>query len=1180
MEQTKHKSAAKVLIVAVCTFILTFAMAFAILPAMTLTAYAADEDDITFTKVTDASQITAENIGTCTAEEAKAWILANWNDVNEGSVADIAFYSNTGELNIVGFNCGENKEVFSNHFNGYINTTYSISNLQEWFGSGDSVFICTAPTYAQYKNTTTVIKFDDKDWYLIDYDDDTVTLLSKECVGASRFGSENTYAGSTVETAVNNYYAESISTGAKTAVSNNNMFLLSTDEAKIIYNANPDVLKCSMASGADDNVWWLCSQGYDYYYAAVVDGEDGEVDEDGYNLSYEYGVRPALKLDLSKVEFDSETKTFAVPTPTHTHNYSTDWSSDASTHWHACTAEGECDAPKADEAAHSYAEAMTDTTYYTCSVCSYVDNDRKAAYDLADAKTTATNTVNGVNANDYITADQDTVTNAKTTALAAIEAAMTEDEVTAAMTTFNNAIAACTTQAAADQAAANAVSDAINALPAAADITLDNAQAVADAKAAYDALTADQKALVPAETVNKLNAAVAKIADLTAANAVKALIAAIGEVTYTTESKGKIDAAREAYDALTADQKALVDNYATLTTAETTYATEKKTADDNAAANTVKEKIAAIGEVAYTTESKGKIDAAREAYDALTADQKALVTNYTDLTTAESSYNTLKADNDAADEVKALIAAIGEVAYTTESKGKIDAAREAYDALTADQKALVDNYATLTTAETTYAAEKKTADDNAAANAVKEKIAAIGTVEYTTESKGKIDEAREAYDALTADQKALVDNYATLTTAESTYATLKADNDAADEVKALIAAIGEVTYTTESKGKIDAAREAYDALTADQKALVTNYTDLTTAESSYNTLKADNDAADEVKALIAAIGEVTYPGSKDAVKAAKDAFDALTDEQKALVDDEHKDALADAEAAYKALEDAAKADEVKALIDAIGEVEDTDETKDAIDAAKEAYDALTDDQKALITEDAPTIVTAEATYTTLHNNNLAAAEVVALINAIGTVEYTETSKGKIDAAKVAYNGLTDAQKAIVDSYLTENEVETIVVSETIYFGLGDQQRAQEVKDLIVAIGEVTFPGSKDKIEAAREGYDGLTDAQKPLVDNYETLTTAETTYAGLKAQANKKLSGGAIAGIVIGCVAFVAIVCFLLWFFLFKKKKEDKDEPIVAVLETNDEPQDDQTDEPKDDQADEPQDDQTDEPKE
>ena len=45
------------------------------------------------------------------------------------------------------------------------------------------------PPYAQYKNTTTVIKFDEKDWYLIDYDDSTVTLLSKECVGSSQYNS-------------------------------------------------------------------------------------------------------------------------------------------------------------------------------------------------------------------------------------------------------------------------------------------------------------------------------------------------------------------------------------------------------------------------------------------------------------------------------------------------------------------------------------------------------------------------------------------------------------------------------------------------------------------------------------------------------------------------------------------------------------------------------------------------------------------------------------------------------------------------------------------------------------------------------------------------------------------------------------------------------------------------------
>ena len=54
------------------------------------------------------------------------------------------------------------------------------------------------------------------------------------------------------------------------------------------------------------------------------------------------------------------------------------------------------------------------------------------------------------------------------------------------------------------------------------------------------------------------------------------------------------------------------------------------------------------------------------------------------------------------------------------------------------------------------------------------KINAIGEVEYTDESKAKIDDARAAYDALTDDQKALVENYNTLTAAEARYAELKA----------------------------------------------------------------------------------------------------------------------------------------------------------------------------------------------------------------------------------------------------------------------------------------------------------------------------------------------------------------------------------------------------------------------
>ena len=291
-------------------------------------------------------------------------------------------------------------------------------------------------------------------------------------------------------------------------------------------------------------------------------------------------------------------------------------------------------------------------------------------------------------------------------------------------------------------------------------------------------------------------------------------------------------------------------NYDLLTAAQARYEELKAAADqaaaDQTAADEVIEKINAIGEVVYTDACKAKIDEASDAYDALTDTQKTLVTNYEALTAAQARYAELKAaadqaaaDQAAASEVIAKIDAIGTVEYTTASKAKIDEASDAYDSLTDTQKALVTNYETLTAAQARYAELKAAADqvaaDQAAAIEVVAKIEAIGEVVYTNACKAKIDTARAAYNALTAAQKALVENYETLTAAEARYAALKAtaDQAAADAVIAKINAIGEVAYTDESKAKIDDARAAYDRLTGAQKTLVNNYAKLTAAEARY-----------------------------------------------------------------------------------------------------------------------------------------------------------------------------------------------------------------------------------------------------------------------------------------------------------------------------------------------------------
>ena len=197
-------------------------------------------------------------------------------------------------------------------------------------------------------------------------------------------------------------------------------------------------------------------------------------------------------------------------------------------------------------------------------------------------------------------------------------------------------------------------------------------------------------------------------------------------------------------------------------------------------------------------------------------------------------------------EVEDLIDAIGTV--TLESEPAITAARAAYDALTAGQKDKVDNYAKLTAAEEALAALK--ADAEKVADAIA-KIDAIG--EVTTESEAAIAEARAAYDALTDEQKAQVTNYDALTAAEEALAALKADAEKVADAIAKIDTIGEVT--ADSEPAITAARAAYDALTDEQKAQVTNYDKLTAAEEAFAALSP---APEPVRQFAYSGDEVTF----------------------------------------------------------------------------------------------------------------------------------------------------------------------------------------------------------------------------------------------------------------------------------------------------------------------------------
>ena len=201
----------------------------------------------------------------------------------------------------------------------------------------------------------------------------------------------------------------------------------------------------------------------------------------------------------------------------------------------------------------------------------------------------------------------------------------------------------------ADKAAAKAATDKINAIGT--DITLDSAQAIKDARAAYDGLTSDQKTLISEESLKALESAEIKLAEL---EFEKTKNDAIDEIEsykvlsdYRTDQQEEIkaiisDAAgdinkaanKDEISAAVKDAKAKMDKLKT--DAQLTAEEQAKKAADEVIAI-----IDKIENVAFNEASRDAINAAKEAYDALSEDAKAFVSNLDVLETAQKKYDTI-----------------------------------------------------------------------------------------------------------------------------------------------------------------------------------------------------------------------------------------------------------------------------------------------------------------------------------------------------------------------------------------------------------------------------------------------------------------------------------------------------------------------------------------------------------
>lgn len=167
-----------------------------------------------------------------------------------------------------------------------------------------------------------------------------------------------------------------------------------------------------------------------------------------------------------------------------------------------------------------------------------------------------------------------------------------------------------------------------------------------------------------------------------------------------------------------------------------------------------------------------------------------------------------------------------------------------------------------------------------AAQNVDDMISALGVVDEN--SKTVIEEAEAAYNALSDRDKGALENYAQLEEARSTFDRLMADK--------AIGAISQIGFVDEdSWNDIQIARKIYDGLSDSEKQLVSNYSNLVSAEEQYLNIKIA-----PVEELIMEIP--TFDSSDDAlpdgfaktVESATEAYEGLDEELKEKVSNREK----------------------------------------------------------------------------------------------------------------------------------------------------------------------------------------------------------------------------------------------------------------------------------------------------
>lgn len=217
---------------------------------------------------------------------------------------------------------GGNFGVEQNEF--YVRPALQLDLEKVVFSSDNNKFELRA--YAGILNTTTTVKFNGLDWYLIGLaptgrNEGTITLLTKECIGVSPFNENGStaYEGSTVKKYLDEYYDKNFSDVDSQVVEGEygKLFLLSEDEMDAVFSANKNILKCGTVVGmhidgldsydAGNYCWWLRDPSDVYpemvQTMACTDWMFNDVTPNDKNIA---GVRPAIVLNMRSVIYSSD----------------------------------------------------------------------------------------------------------------------------------------------------------------------------------------------------------------------------------------------------------------------------------------------------------------------------------------------------------------------------------------------------------------------------------------------------------------------------------------------------------------------------------------------------------------------------------------------------------------------------------------------------------------------------------------------------------------------------------------------------------------------------------------------------------------------------------------------------------------------------------------------------------